>query len=213
MGRALYFQDRKNDRIYIEFVKEEDTNKLYMWNIEEGKMITNKEVQELLKQIKHSLETVDQKEINDINNDILKEEIKEHYLKSFEIESSYTNHVLQKEYRADGHGHVVFFEDRDQYIYFDCTKKSTDKTLVDLLNRLRQQKSITVHHVFEATEAKKLCNWLERLFSPGICRNAFLGGEEIIRQKPYSPNFKNYLIQSLKEYRNFPKGILDLILD
>jgi hypothetical protein len=209
---VIYFQDRANKRAYIEFVRDEETGKLYLWDIENGKMFTREEIGEILDFIQQSVNSVDEKEIKEINQEIYLQEMKDRYLCYLDNHSYYTDHVLNKEYHADQHGHVVCYEDHEGYIYFDCTKKTKTKTLPDLLNHLRDKIKV-VHHVYETTEAKKLCAWLQRLFSPGIRRGVIMEGSGLKHLEPYEPEFIEYLIQSLKEQRNFPKGIKDLIIN
>jgi hypothetical protein len=206
----LYFQNRKNKRVYIEFVPDEKTGKLYLWNIEAGKMFTWEDVEEIIELIQQSMDSVDQKEINEINQKIDYQEMQNRYSNYISNNSYYTDHVLSKDYKADLHGYVVCYEDHKGYIYFDCTKKTKTRTLYELLTHLRDKIKV-VHHVFEATEAKKLCAWLERLFSPGIQKYVYFEGE--VPLKPYEPAFIEYLVESLKEQREFPKGIKELIVE
>lgn len=202
---------RKKQILSIGFDRDEQTGKLYLWNTETGYLLTVKEINELLDQLQQYMETVGQ-EIQEINQQIRSEELKERYRNYLNAYADYTHHVLSKQYHADQSGYVVCYEDHEGYIRFDCTKKTKHQTLPELLNHLRN-KIKKVHLVYEATEAKKLCTWLDRLFAPGIRRYVFLEDEDIIPVRPYEPDFKEYLIQSLKEQRHFPKGIRDLIVE
>lgn len=221
----LYIQDRRNPSVYIEFVRDDETGKLYLWDVQKGRVFTWEEIDQILAFFKEYIDNVSQEEIEEINKQLSEEEeeinqqlrqkkMEERYLGYLENYSYYTEHVLSKEYHADLHGHVVCYETENGYIHFDCTKKTKHKTLPELLNHLRRKHKVrAVHLVFEATEAKKLCAWLDNVFAPGIRRGVFSAEEEIVPLKPYEPDFKEYLIQALKEHRCFPKGIKDLIID
>lgn len=210
----LSIQDKRNPSVFIEFVRNDETGKLYLWNVKEGRMFTWEEIDQILAFFKEHVNTVSREEVEEINQKLRQEEMKERYLSYLENYSYYTEHVLSKEYHADLHGYVVCYETEDGYIHFDCTKKTKHQTLPELLNDLRKKHKVkSIHLIFEATEAKKLCAWLNHLFSPGIRRYVFMAGEDIEPLKPYEPEFKEYLIQSLKEYYCFPKGIKDLIID
>jgi hypothetical protein len=191
---------RRNQSLFIEFLHDKDTDKLYLWEAEQGRYLTNKDIEILLGFINKSLQTVSQKEIKELNEEINQERIKQRYLNRIEWERHYTQHVLSKDYHADLHGHVVCFE-KNECIRFDCTKKTVTPTLHELLNHLRKEE-IIVHHVFETVEAKKLCAWLDRMFAFDSFYN-----------QSCPSDFREYIVQAIKERRHFPKGILDLIVD
>jgi len=196
----LFMQDKRNPSVFIEFIRDDETGKIYLWNMQRGRMFTWEEINQILAFFREYVDNVGREEIEEINQQLRQEELKERYLWCLEGHRFYTERVLSKEYRADLHGHVVCYETEDEYIRFDCTKKTKHKTLPELLNDLRRKHRVkSIHFVFEATEAKKLCAWMSNLF--------YLGNQ------PYEPDFKEYLIRALKEHYRFPKGIKDLIVD
>jgi hypothetical protein len=110
--------------VWIEFVPDPDTGKLYLWDVRNGRMFTWKEIDELLDLLKQSMNTVDEEEIRENNQQVRLEEMEERYLNYLKSYAYYTQHVLSKEYKADLPGDVVCYENHERrYIYFDCTKK------------------------------------------------------------------------------------------
>lgn len=216
MGRHLYFQDRSNKRMMIEFVRDKTTNKLYLWDIKGARLFTLDQVNELVNYLSEYMNTVDVSEIKETNARLELEELEEQYKNYIFMHSDYTSRCLAKEYSGEHQGHVVVYEDHKGFIRFDSTKKSKHQTLPDLLNGI-DGRIKRIHIVYEATEAKKLCAWLNRIFPPGFQRfvvleEEIIPGEDPFECKPYDSGYKALLLQSLRELRHFPKGIKDIIV-
>lgn len=216
MSRHLYYVDRSNKRMMIEFVQDKENGKYYLWDIERARLLTLKQLGELIDCINKYMETVDAKEIKETNDQLELEDLEERHKDYIELNSDYTSRCLAKEYKGEHHGHVVVYEDHKGFIHFDGTKKTKHQSLPDLLNHLRDSIK-KIHIVYEATEAKKLCAWLDRIFPPGFQRSVVLKseikpGENPFECKPYDPTYKNLLLQSLREQRYFPQGIKDIIV-
>jgi hypothetical protein len=212
----MYFVDPSNKKMMIEFVRDEKTNKFYLWDIERARLLTLNQLNELMDYINQYIDTVDVNEIKETNDRLELKDLEERYKIYFVMNSYYTSHCLAKEYSGEHHGHVVVYEDHKGFIRFDSTRKTKNRTLSDLLNHLRD-KIKKIHIVYEATEAKKLCAWLYRIFPPGFQRSVVLEsdikpGEDPFECKPYDPAYKALLLQSLREQHYFPQGINDIIV-
>jgi hypothetical protein len=90
----MYFVDPSNKKMMIEFVRDEKTNKFYLWDIERARLLTLNQLNELMDYINQYIDTVDVNEIKETNDRLELKDLEERYKSYFVMNSYYTSHCL-----------------------------------------------------------------------------------------------------------------------